>query len=181
MNSKGIFSAALLLFFIALTVKAGGLETSFSKETSKTQRMLLEIEKNSFLRTELETNTDFLIKQSVFLASTINPENEFVKEFTASNMDRFILMTKELRGNKTDFFLENKNTLEKSGFSKEAFKELTNIMVLRGKNFYEAEFNFTGGINKDRVFGAQIKSQNSSLDFFITPGYKSKILGITLR
>ncbi|MEK6941823.1 MAG: hypothetical protein AABW85_03130 [archaeon] len=178
MNKKGFFSLILLLFFIILSLKTAKLEQAFSNQTKETQKTLLDIEKSSYLRAELETNFDFTARQSMLIGALTSADSELLKEFTAKQIAIFAEKETELRQGELEFSFFNKTTMEKTHFSDEKMKQLVAIHSKLRENFFDHEFSYTGGQEKGTLFGAEIKTGNYTQHFFITPGYSVKEISI---
>ena len=178
MDKKGFFSLILLLFFIILSLKTAKLEKAFSTQAKETQKILLGIEKSSFLRSELETNFDFTARQSMLIGALSSTDRELLKEFTNVQIANLLEKEKELHQGELEFSFFNKTTMEKTPFSDEKMKQLFTIHSTLSQNFFDHEFSYTGGQEKDLLFGAEIDTGNYTQYFLVTPGYSVKEISI---
>ena len=178
MDKKGFFSLILLLFFIILSLKAAKLEKAFSTQAKETQKTLQDIEKSSFLRAELETNFDFTARQSMLIGALTSPDRELLKEFTSARIANLLEKEKELHQGELEFSFFNKATMEKIPFSNEKLKQLFTIHSQLHQNFFDHEFSYTGGVEKNTLFGAEIETGDYTQYFLITPGYSVKEISI---
>ena len=178
MNTKGVFSIALLLFFIVLSIKTAQIEQEISKSEKQASQLLLEMEQASFLRSELETNFDFMAKQSMGLGSIASPDSELLKEFLNTEIARFAQEPENAHPKKAEFFFFSKQGNQKEKYSAQKMKELFNTRTTGSNGAVLHEFNFTGGLEKDTMFGAEIRTENFTQYFFITPEYSVKVLGV---
>jgi len=174
MNSTGIFSLVLVLFFIILSMKAFLVQKEFFTQAKETTKVLMEMEKASFVRNELETNFDFLIKHSIEVWATKGLDSKFLKGKINKEIAKFVSKTKSIHKNNVSFFLLQKENGKKQKFSEEKMKEFFNIRIKLIENLFEAEFSFNGGVEKNIIFGSSIESNNFSKKFFISPGYERK-------
>ncbi len=185
MHSRGIFSFVLVLLFIALEFAMLGAQNEIGKEIGKTQVLLMQMERASYVRNEIEMNSDFLIGKVM--------ENELKKK----NYDpeaikgRICYALFGYFGNVQATYAENPSVefysafatsseyqelLLKIGESLQEFDLCANSKVLVvkiGKN-YTAEFAYTGGIFKDGIVFAEIAFGNYSQTFAIPFDYTIK-------
>lgn len=148
---------------------------------NRTAGIAIEAEQNNKTRTILEENTDSIIKETIereILLNNLNPK-EINRKIAENLMALFDAAGKNAEtprqisffsGNFSKsryneiIFSKNKKALELKDIAENSKVSIAPI----AKNAFIAEFSFTGGIMKDKIFGAEISSKNSS-QFFIMP------------
>ena len=182
MQERGIMSFVLVIIFIALEFAMLGAQNEIAKEVGKAQVLLMQMEKASYVRNEIEQNSDFLI------------ENVMENELRGRNYDPEAIKGKVCSalfgyfGNVQAAYAGNSSVKFYSAFATSSeyqelppkikvplqeFELCANSKVLVVKDFasYSAEFSYTGGIFKDRAVFAEIAYGNYSLVFVIPFDY----------
>ncbi|MBI2598452.1 MAG: hypothetical protein HYW50_04620 [Candidatus Diapherotrites archaeon] len=172
MNSKGIFSLVFLVFFLIIIIKSGQLQQTYFEKLLESRKLLLEMEKAGFRRAELETNFDFLVKESITLNAL--KDSDGAKFAVNEEIEKFVSKTKNIYGKKIEFGFQNKNSRKSEGFSKQKMKELFSMHTSIQNRSADTQFTFTGGMNKEELLNAEILSKNFSQDFYIAPDYTVK-------
>ena len=178
MKARGFLSAMLVLIFVVLTTNAYLLREEFVSSQKNTNKLLLEMEKASFVRTELETNFDFLVAHSMQVFGIQSIDSNFLKEKTSKQIENFIIQSQQAHSN-TTFFI-SKKTQKEQEFSSEKLKDLFSIHVKQVGKLYQAEFNFHGGKEKNHELAEEIEFENFLQRFFIVSGYQISTLGISV-
>ncbi|MBI2529928.1 MAG: hypothetical protein HYW05_02195 [Candidatus Diapherotrites archaeon] len=171
MRSRGILSFVLVLLFIAMEFAMLGAQNEIAMEIGKTQALLMQMEKASYVRNEIEQNSDFLIERVM--------ENEL----KGGNYDPETIRGKicsALFGYFTDVesaYAAHPSIKFYSAFaSSSEYQELplkvkaplqesdicanSKVIVVKDLEGYSAEFSYTGGIFKDRAVFAEIAYGN---------------------
>ena len=176
MNNKGIFCFLLLLSAIAL-------ETNFLNESIEADKILaqgktiaFEAEKAALIRTAIENNVDAIIKESLQEAILLNIPQEELKDFANERLALlFGAIEKEYSGKikaqfratgcpasdgkpLIDFLNENSTAL---------------IVSVKGKTVL-AEYDFTGGLQRNCFVEAEIAGERTKTVFRLPPGYSIK-------
>ena len=182
MQERGIMSFVLVIIFIALEFAMLGAQNEIAKEVGKAQVLLMQMEKASYVRNEIEQNSDFLI------------ENVMENELRGRNYDPEAIKGKVCSalfgyfGNVQAAYAGNSSVKFYSAFaSSSEYQELpskmkvplqefdictnSKVIVVKGLGNYSAEFAYTGGIFKDRAVFAEIVYGNYSQVFVIPFDY----------
>lgn len=182
MRARGIFSFVLVALFIAMEFAMLGAQDEIAKEIGKTQILLMQMEKASYVRNEIEQNSDFLIGK--VMENELNGRNydpEAIKgEVCSALFDYF--------GDAESAYAESPSVKFYSAFATSSeYQELllkigeplqefdlcanSKALVVKIGGNYTAEFSYTGGIFKDRIVFAEIAYKNYSLAFVIPFDY----------
>ena len=171
MNSKAIFSFAILLIFFSLAFEIQGSSARQAYAIEEGYAIASSIENASFERFCIENAFDSIFSESLEAGS--NPEE--AKEKALLLAEEYVSM-EEQRGNKKIQFSIKKG-LEKKKFGKESFSEI----FVSGELSYEESpkiifVEVTGGLLRDSILSAKAQSGNAS-DFFRIPlGYSAMVV-----
>ncbi len=182
MNNKGIFCFLLLLSAIAL-------ETNFLNESIEADKILaqgktiaFEAEKASFIRTVIENNTDAMVRESLQQAILLNIPQEELKLFVNGKLVLLFAETEKEYNSKIKVQFKGYDAETKMQFTTSdglQFEDFLNnnstalIVSIKGKTVL-AEYDFTGGLQRNNFIEAEIAGDNTKTVFRLPPGYSIK-------
>ncbi|MFH1256944.1 MAG: hypothetical protein V1494_06670 [Candidatus Diapherotrites archaeon] len=186
MNFQGLFSFALVLLFAAILFTLNGQSNHLGTGLSYAKQIALEIENDSFRRSELEQNLGFLIERTVEMES-MKPSFSAskLKEKLAANIASFFASVEE--SSRNDLLVSFRLVETASGRPMEVMKS-KNRKKLAGEDLAEqlavsvlpitqhektVEVSFTGGLLKNRLVAGEIGSGNFT-QFYVIPVNYSK-------
>gem|GEM_PF-2755979 len=169
---KGFFSIILVLAVLELSLSVLDAKNAVAKETQAISKQTLEIEKAFFRRAEIENNVDFLVKKTLekeLLAKNLDPQK--IRQKVAERITNFSKSFGKDK-EKTSFFIEENHN--KNAIAQERLEDATQVLVVSQKGITFAVFYFTGGINNDKKFKAEISEGNYFSQFEMPAGYMAK-------
>jgi len=172
---RGIYSFVLVFAFTAsllLVIFTAGIAR---EKLSESELAAARIEKISFQRFQLEENTDAIIEESIqFGILAGQRDGEALNKFISLNLELFY-SGKE----KIEFFEVNIRDL--TAHFTPIKKELTPLKSLEQncktivlnikEHVFLVQFEFTGGLMKDKAVLGRIKEGNAEQYFLLLPGY----------
>jgi len=185
MKHKGLISFVLVLIFILIYFSLVYSISSFNSKKDFTESELIEIENSSFKRNLIENAVDSVIKEEIekeIMFGSDDPEK--IREKVAAKLFE-TFSGNELKN--TEFreitsgkkYTEIKIKGEK--LSKEFIEKNSKIIVINlEKTLYLVQFIYTGGINRNKLIGAEIKENSSSQKFFIPVDYSVTVISLRL-
>ena len=182
MRESGIFSFVLVLLFIAVEFAMLGAQNEIAGESAKTQALLMQMERASYLRNEIELNSDFLIgkvMENELRGGNYDPEA--INEKICSALFGYFMDVESAYAVHPSIkfysaFASSSEYQELPSKMKVPLQEFdictnSKVIVVKGLGNYSAEFAYTGGIFKDRAVFAEIVYGNYSQVFVIPFDY----------
>jgi len=180
---RGIYSFVLVFAFTAsllLVISTTGIAR---EKLSEGELVAARIEKISFQRFQLEENTDAIIEESIQTGIlTGNRDGETLNIFISSSIEKFYSKQKEI-----EFFEVNTRDLTTHFTPRK--KELTPLVSLEQncktivlnikEQVYLVQFEFTGGLMRDKAVLGRIREGNAEQYFLILPGYSIEKVVVT--
>lgn len=182
---RGVYSFTLVFVFTAILVLLLGASTETGKTLNEGSQRAMEIERASFVRFQLEENTDSIIEKTILKEIKAGNHNgESLNEKISTNLLNYFnqMELSPNQGTKIEFFEVNSSALSKQ------FTPITNpskklsglkkycktIAVNLKERVFLVEFYFTGGLMKNRAVLAKIRVGKAKQYYLLLPGYSVK-------
>ena len=179
MRARGVFSFVLVVLFIAVEFAMLGAQNEIAKEIGKTEALLMQMERASYVRNEIELNSDFLIER--VMENELRGRNydpEAIKGKICSALFGYFMDVESAYATHPSIkfysaFATSSEYQELPSKVKAQLQESdicanSKVIVVKDLGSYSAEFSYTGGIFKDRVVFAEIAYGNY-LQVFVIP------------
>ena len=188
MNNKGIAAKPLFFprvfpkekgfFCFLLLLAAIALETNFLNESIEADKILaqgktiaFEAEKASFIRTAIENNTDAMVRESLQQAIMLNIPQEELKLFVNGKLAGLFAATEGEYNSEIKVRFTTSDGMPLPEFLNENSTAL--IVSVKGKTVL-AEYDFTGGLQRNCFVEAEIAGERTKTVFRLPPGYSIK-------
>ena len=188
MNSRGFVSLLVLAMLAIPFIHAAGLSDSLRRQSGQAIVREIEMEKAIALRSELEENTDFIIRSALLGEALKKAGPEEAKAEISARLMRYYEAESDERGNEIGFFnsrfagsnysllLSGRNP---EGLSAEDIESESVVTMNRLPNgIIEAEFFFTGGILREMQAFAIISEGKTRMVFVIPRNYVSRVVAV---
>lgn len=179
---KGIYSFVLVFIFSVCLLFLIHVSGAVREKLAEGSRIAMEIERASFLRFQLEENTDSIIEETIereILAGNRNGKtlNEKISETLEAYFESIEHETG--LGAKIEFFEVNTGNLSKQFTPttdklkkiKKLKEYCKTIVVNAGESVYIVHFYFTGGLLKNKAILGRIRTEKTEQYFLLLPGY----------
>ncbi|MFH1235251.1 MAG: hypothetical protein V1493_06575 [Candidatus Diapherotrites archaeon] len=179
---KGVYSFTLVFVFAACVVAMAADAGIARAKLAEGGLAAMEIERASFLRFQMEENTDSIIAETIeneVIAG--NRESAALNPKICGNLEKYFnaMESEKGLGGKIEFFEINTANLSEQftpvagNFKKiEGLEKYCKTAVLNLKeHVFLVQFMFTGGLMKNRAVLAVIKVGGAEQYFLVLPGY----------
>jgi hypothetical protein len=174
-KGRGFFCFLVLLAFSLLFLALSEQDRAIEGLSASTA-MAIEAEKVNFVRTLLEENSDFIIRET--MESELQecpPSPQKVKEkINRALLNYFEEMEKCCGGISVDF------SAGKGGLGMGFLNRNSALIVKRSGNTCTMRYSFHGGIARSEFVSATISGKNFSQPFIIPAGYAQEATGVII-
>jgi hypothetical protein len=175
LNKAGFLCFMLLLAFASLQVRFSSQRNALN-ELAASEAIALEAEKVNFLRTLLEENSDFIVKEILGKEIASCNAREAKQRINRALLNYFGEMQKSCRGISIKFNSSNGETPDPG------FMDRNSAVIAKkiGKSCMLL-YIFHGGIMRNGFIRAEISGKRFSQEFLLPAGYSQQLGGIAIE